>query len=183
MERKMTTLHSPVAIAALAALLLIFGFREESANFASPSVDFGIVVSDIDAAARFYGESLGLSEAEGFEVGVDFCRAAGLTDEQPLSVRVFVLDDNGSGSKVKLMQLEGVESRPANNAFIHSQLGMSYMTLFVSDLDVVLRKLAKDGVKPLAAGPVKIGAEATAPSLAVVRDPDGNLIELIGPRS
>jgi len=38
------------------------------------------------------------------------------------------------------------------------------------------------GGKPLAKGPLRLGERPDSDYLALVRDPDGNLIELIGPK-
>ena len=38
------------------------------------------------------------------------------------------------------------------------------------------------GGEPLAKGPVRLGERPDSDYLALVRDPDGNLIELIGPK-
>ena len=39
----------------------------------------------------------------------------------------------------------------------------------------------RPGVVPLGNGPVTLGEDAMSPALALVGDPDGNLVELIGP--
>jgi len=99
----------------------------------------------------------------------------------PLAVRVFVLGEGEAATKLKLMQVEGATPKPADNAFIHSQLGFSYLTVYVDDTAATLERCAKADVKPIAKGPIQIGAGDSAPYLSIVRDPDGNLIELIGP--
>ena len=61
---------------------------------------------------------------------------------------------------------------------------MSYITIFIKDTDKALAKLKEAGVKPIAKGPVTL-PENLDPSLAltIVRDPDGNFVELVGPKS
>ena len=155
----------------------------EDSTFSLDTVHFGIVVSDIDAAATFYGDILGLKELDPFSVPASLCSDAGLTDDHPLEVRVFATTaDNDKATNVKLMQLPGVKSKASDNAFIHSQLGISYLTFFVKDLSASMRRVEQAGGKALAQGPVALGDAATSPHLALVRDPDGNLIELIGPK-
>lgn len=154
---------------------------ESESRFSKATIDFGIVVSDIDASAAFYRDALGFREVPGFEVPGAFCASAGLTDSHPLAVRVFVLGEGELATRVKLMELEGVKSKRSDNAFIHSQLGFSYLTVYVRDMDASLALAKAAGVVPLAEGPVQIG-EAPGPLLSLVRDPDGNLIELLGPR-
>lgn len=109
--------------------------------------------------------------------------AAGLTDAKPLSIRGLVLGTGGEATKLKLMQVAGTSPRTGDNDFIHSHTGFRYLTIVVADTDAALARLAKLGVKPLAKSPVAL-PESLAPSMSLtgVRDPDGNLIELLGPR-
>lgn len=154
----------------------------KKSEFARGTIDLGVVTSDLDKAVKFYTEAIGFKELPGFTVGADFCADAGLTDHQKLDIRVLVLEDGESATRLKLMEVPGVKSKPSDNAFIHSQLGYSYLTIYVTDGDAALARLKKAGVKPLAKGPISLPPDLR-PELAlmVVRDPDGNLIELIGP--
>lgn len=147
-------------------------------DFADKPVDVGVVVSDLDKAAKFYTEAVGLTEVKGFSVTGEFCKKAGLTDGRPLKVRRFKVGDGPKATSIKLMQLPAAKPAAAKTKYIHSQLGFSYLTVFVKDADAALARLKKagaavasDGVVPLAGG---------GQGLILVRDPDGNLIELIG---
>jgi catechol 2,3-dioxygenase-like lactoylglutathione lyase family enzyme len=152
--------------------------------FPRTTIDLGCVVSDLDASVRFYTEGVGFKELKGFEVSAPLATDAGLTDGKPLAVRVLVLGEGESATKLKLMQVAGEAPRTGDTEFIHSHTGFRYLTVFVADTDAVLARLAKLGVKPLAKGPVAL-PDSLAPAgmhLTCVRDPDGNLVELIGPR-
>jgi lactoylglutathione lyase len=118
---------------------------------------------------------------KGFSVPGAFCEDAGLTDGKPLTIRVFVLGEGESATKLKLMQLAGAKKN--DNQFITNEYGFRYLTIFVSDTTAAMERLTKAGIKPLGKGPVAIPKEI-APStfLTVVRDPDGNLVELVGPK-
>ena len=152
-------------------------------EFARSTIDLGVVVSDVAQSVKFYTEVIGFKEAPGFTVPADFCADAGLTDNKALNVRVLILGDGDSATKLKLMEVPGVTSKKSDNGFIHSQLGFRYLTIFVADGDAVLGRLKKADVKPLAKGPVSLPAGFPADRmLTVVRDPDGNLIELIVPK-
>ena len=154
---------------------------EKSSDFAASTIDLGVVVSDLDASAKFYKDVIGFTEAPSFSVPADFCADAGLTDSKQLDIRVFVLGDSASATKLKLMELPNVASKKSDNRFIHSQLGYSYLTIYVADSSAVQARLKQAGVRPLAKGPVPLPAGLPeGMSLTVVRDPDGNLIELIG---
>ena len=150
------------------------------ATFARSTIDLGTLVSNIDRSVKFYTEVIGFKEAQGFSVAADLTKDAGL-DDQPLKIRVLVLGDGPTATKLKMMEVPGVETAKGNPAMIHSQLGYRYITIFVTDLSASLERLSKADIKPLAKGPVPIPGAGGA-QLAVVRDPDGNLIELIGPR-
>ena len=78
------------------------------------------------------------------------------------------------------MQVEGGSAKPAND-HINTSLGFSYLTIFVKRTDVALARLKKQGVKTIGKEPVAL---ATNPNLVlmIVRDPDGNFVELIGPK-
>lgn len=172
-------------LAAIPAALALRPAQERAPGgpFAHDTIHFGIVVSDLDASVAFYSEVLGLAEAGSFEVPAGMCADAGLTDHQPLSVRVFKTDpENDDATMVKLMEVPGVQSKPSDNAFVHSQLGISYLTFGVADMNASLERVRAAGGAALAKGPVQLGERPDSDWLALVRDPDGNLIELIGPK-
>ena len=97
------------AVFALAALLCsaLPGFAAEPAVFPRTTIDLGCMVSDIDASARFYTDGIGFRELPGFAVDAALAADAGLTDTKPLAIRVFVLGDGESATKLKLMQVAG----------------------------------------------------------------------------
>jgi catechol 2,3-dioxygenase-like lactoylglutathione lyase family enzyme len=152
-------------------------------GFASTTIDLGMVVRDVDRSAAFYKEALGLREVKGFSVPGDFCADAGLTDGKPLTIRVFVLGDGEQATKLKLMAVAGVETKAADNQYIHSQTGYRYLTLAVKDMTAALARLQKAGVKPMAKTPVSLPRGfPEGVYLTCVRDPDGNIVELVGPK-
>jgi predicted enzyme related to lactoylglutathione lyase len=69
--------------------------------------------------------------------------------------------------------------KQADQAYIYSTLGIRYLTLYVKDLNRALERVKKAGITPLGETPVEIG---NGTWLLAVKDPDGNFIELIGPR-
>jgi predicted enzyme related to lactoylglutathione lyase len=77
-----------------------------------------------------------------------------------------------------MMAFPKAQGKKPDQEFIHSTLGVSYLTLFVTDMDAVMIRLKKAGVKTLGKTPASIGGPNF---LTVFRDPDGNFIELIGP--
>jgi len=168
---------------AAALLLVALPCLAAEPAFPRTTIDLGCVVSDLDASVRFYTEGIGFRTVKGFEVPADLARDAGLTDSKPLAIRVLVLGEGDAATKLKLMQVAGATPRTGDAEFIHSHTGFRYLTIFVADTDAAVARLAKLGVKPLAKSPVPL-PESLAPGmhLTCVRDPDGNIVELIGPR-
>ena len=149
--------------------------------FASTTIDLGVVVGDLEKSAKFYTDVVGFKEVKGFAVPGDFCEDAGLTDNKPLTIRVFVLGEGASATKLKLMTVPGAKKN--SNEYVSSELGFRYLTIFIKDTTAALDRLKKADVKPLAKGPIAVPKEvAENIFLTVVRDPDGNLVELVGPK-
>jgi lactoylglutathione lyase len=146
----------------------------EPAPFPRSTIDLGTVVGDLERSVRFYEEAIGFREVKGFDVPAQVAADAGLTDGKPLAVRV-----------LKLMQVADTTPRAGDNEFIHSHTGFRYLTIMVADTDAALERLRKFGAKPLGKSPVPIPETIAPPGLFLtcVRDPDGNIVELIGPRS
>lgn len=155
----------------------------EPIAFPRTTVDLGTVVTDLEKSVRFYTEGIGFRELKGFDVSADLAAAAGLTDSKPLSIRVLVLGEGPEATKLKLMQVAGTSPRTGDTEFIHSHTGFRYLTIMVDDTGAAVERLEKLGVKPLAKTPMAL-PESLAPGmhLTCVRDPDGNIVELLGPR-
>ncbi|HAT18869.1 MAG TPA: hypothetical protein DCS85_01815 [Verrucomicrobiales bacterium] len=170
-----------LALAAFLVLLNAAFAQEESQElYANGVIDLGIVVRDLERSAKFYTEILGLKEVNGFKVPGKVTGDFGLTDNQDVTARVFVtLDASGKPStKLKMMAFPKAQGKAPDQKYIHSTLGVSYLTLFVTDMDAMMARLKKAGVKTLGKTPAPIGGSNR---LTVFRDPDGNFIELIGP--
>jgi len=178
-------MRTPPAIMAAVVALALCGLTAgaEPVVFPRTTIDLGCVVSDLDKSVRFYTEGIGFRELKGFDVSAELARDAGLTDSRPLKIRVLVLGDGPEATKLKLMQVAGTTPRTGDTEFIHSHTGFRYLTIVVDDTDAAVARLAKLGVKPVAKSPVAL-PENLVPGmhLTCVRDPDGNLVELIGPR-
>jgi len=152
-------------------------------GYANTRVDFGIVVSDINKAAEFYKNALGLVEVEGFDVPVDMGGSSGLSDNRPFHVRIFKVADDENATQVKIMQFKDAPGKRVDNTFIHSSYGIRYLTFYVSDMTASVERARKAGAVILAKGPIELPKDlGTGVFLALVRDPDGNLIELVGPK-
>ncbi len=156
----------------------------KNSEFIKPTIDIGCVVSDLDKAIKFYTEAIGFKVVGEFSVPSDFAKDSGLTNSKELNIKILTLggSDGEYATKLKLMQVKGSGGK-ANHETIDSTLGLSYITIVIKDTDKALARLKKAGVKPIAKGPVTL-PENLDPSLSltIVRDPDGNFVELVGPK-
>ena len=165
------------------ALFCVVAAAAEPVTFPRTTIDLGCVATDLEKSVRFYTEGIGFREIKGFGVPADLAADAGLTDARPLAIRVLVLGEGPAATKLKLMQVAGTLPLTGDNEFIHSHAGFRYLTIMVEDTDAALARLEKLGVKPIAKCPVALPDNLEAGMfLACVRDPDGNIVELIGPR-
>ena len=145
-------------------------------------IDVGVIVSDIDAAEDFYEDALGFHEVNEFDVAPEVAGASGLTAGAGFTADVMAIGYGEDATKIKLIEMPTAPGARPDNRFIHSSYGPSYLTLHVRDIDAALKRAADHGVKPLKSGPVAVNEEGTT-FIALIRDPDGNFIELVGPRA
>lgn len=167
-----------------ALLVVAAGAKDKPAKpvpgeFTSTTVDFGIVCSDVERSVDFYTQAVGLTELDGFDVPADFGKDSGLTDNHAFRVHVLVLGEGEKATKVKLMEFKKAPGKKADQSFIHSTLGMRYTTIFVKNIDAANLRMIAYGTMPLGKGLVQI---PDGRFLGLYKDPDGNFIELVGPR-
>ncbi|MBN2136328.1 MAG: VOC family protein [Sedimentisphaerales bacterium] len=175
-----------LGVAAVAAGLFAAGILAIGAagsggkgGFSRTIIDIGIVVSDVEKSAKFYTEALGFSEVGGFEVSKEMGGDSGLVDYQDFKVRMFVLANEPDATRVKLMDFPGVKSKKVDNKYINSSLGFSYLTILVSDTTAAVERAKQAGAQPVRE-PYQLGSSNNY--LTLFKDPDGNIIELVGPK-
>ena len=123
----------------------------ETGPFARTTVDLGVVVSDLDRAAKFYTQVVGFREVNGFTVPPEMGAGSGLTDgSEAVKIRVFVLGDGKAATKLKLMQFKKAKPKASDEKYIHSTLGYSYITVYVKDVAPFEKRARAAGHKPLA---------------------------------
>jgi catechol 2,3-dioxygenase-like lactoylglutathione lyase family enzyme len=163
----------------LAACVLFAGMDGAKSEFDRTTIDVGIVVSDVEKSADFYKNALGFTEVPGFDVSKEMGGDSGLTDYEAFRVRVLVLGDEASATKIKIMEFPDAPGKKIDNKFINSSLGFSYLTIFVSDTTAAVERAKKAGVMSVK-DPYQLGGGNSY--LTLVKDPDGNIIELVGPK-
>lgn len=151
---------------------------EPVATFSKPVIDIGVVVSDLEKAASFYTNVIGFHETQGFTLPAEMGKKIGLTDNRGVKIRVFELAEGGSATKIKLMAFPDAGAAKPDRHFVHSTLGLNYLTIYVGDMTSALARLKAANVKLLGETPVDLGGGT---QLVAFQDPDGIFIELIGP--
>ena len=171
--------RSVIAFAVFTAITSVASAQD----FSSQTIDIGIVVSDLEKSVEFYSKAVGFKEQAGFSVNAEFCKSAGLTDGHALKIRVMTLGNDAKATKIKLMQLPQTKPQKADNAFIHSQLGFSYLTVFVADMNKAIERIRAQGIELVGDSPVSLPPPLPSTVfVSMLRDPDGNFIELVGPK-
>jgi predicted enzyme related to lactoylglutathione lyase len=152
---------------------------ETPSNFSSQTIDIGVVCSDVERSVDFYTQAVGFTEQSGFDVPADFAGNVGLSDHQPFHVHVLTLGKGETATKLKLMEFKKAPGKKSDQSFIHSTIGLSYLTIFVKDIDAANLRMIAYGSMPLGKGLTEI---PDGRFLGLYRDPDMNFVELVGPR-
>ncbi len=171
-----------VMVLCLAACIFLTGAAgtdRTTSEFARTTIDLGIVVGDVEKAAQFYKNALGFTEVPGFDVSKEMAGDSGLADYHAFSVRVLTLGEEASATKIKIMEFSRAPGKKNDNQFIHSSLGFSYLTIFVSDTTAAVERAKRAGIHPVKE-PYQLGGGNFY--LTLIKDPDGNIIELVGPK-
>ena len=182
MKSNHSSLHKFLLSSIASSALLLSAVSNSTAADAAPefskqSIDIGVVVSDIDASVSFYTKVLGFKEVPGFAVPGPQGKAIGIIDNLDVNIRVFVLGDGPEAAKIKLMSFPKKPGVKPAQDYIHSTIGLSYLTIFVKDMAPSLERIKKANVKLLGETPVDLGGGTL---LTAVQDPDGNFIEIVG---
>ena len=103
--------------------------------FSRNTIEIGFVVSDLEKSAKFYTEVVGMTEVQGFTAPAEVATKFGLTNNQAIKVRKFALSDSPGTPALKMMSFPNIDVAKQDQRFIHSMLGMSYLTMFVNDIE------------------------------------------------
>lgn len=150
--------------------------------FSTDVFDLGVVVSDVEKAVDFYTNAVGMQKVGAFSVDAETATSAGLTASQKLDVTVMACSDGATAARLKLMAFPEAPGKTSDNSTIHAQLGFKYLTLKVKSVDAAAARLEKAGVKPMGKGPAAIPGREPAVYILLAHDPDGNIVEFVGPK-
>jgi len=146
-------------------------------EFSSGLIGVGLVAKDINKSLDFYLHVIGMTKVSEFDVDENFSKISGLSDGIAFHVDVLKLQDSPDANQWKLMSFNKDGSHPMPK-FIHDDTGMQYITIMVNSLEPLLQRIKKNKVKLLGETPVQLNEKD---HFVLVQDPDGTIIELIGP--
>lgn len=163
-------------IVGLAVVLSAGASSAQQQVYSSPAIDIGLVVADLEASADFYQSVLGMKRVGSFSVEGPMAGRLGLTDSVPFQAVMLKLHDAPQAPTLKLVTAGSPDrSKPT---YIHHQSGVRYLTLHVTALRPLMERLRSRGIAILGEAPVALG---NGSMFALVQDPDGVFVELIGP--
>jgi catechol 2,3-dioxygenase-like lactoylglutathione lyase family enzyme len=120
---------------------------------------------------------IGMTKVNEFDVDKEFSKISGLANGVPFHVHVLKLEDSPGANNWKLMSF-GKNAAHPRSKYIKDDTGMQYITLRVNSLEPFLKRIKKHHVKLLGNTPVPLDADR---HFVLIQDPDGTIIELIGP--
>lgn len=135
------------------------------------SIDIGIVVQDLDRAAKFYGGVLGLPMVREVELTQEKARKAGCASGR-FRFKAF------QAGEVQLKVVQADANPPAGGGKVDRSTGYRYITFSVESVEETARALKAAGVD--------LAGEVTevVPGRFIIffPDPDGNMLECVGPK-
>ena len=146
-------------------------------EFSSGLIGVGVVTKNLEKSLDFYLNVIGMTKVGEFDVDGAFGTSSGLTDGLAFHVDVLKLQDSPDANQWKLMSFNKEGSHPMPT-YIHDDTGMQYITINVTSLEPFLKRIKKHKVKLLGDTPIPLGE---TDHFVLVQDPDGNIVELIGP--
>jgi len=146
-------------------------------EFSSGLIGVGLVTKDIQKSLDFYLNVIGMTKVGEFDVDENFGKISGLTNGLAFHVDVLKLQDSPEANQWKLMSFKKEGSHPMPK-YIEDDTGMQYITIMVNSLEPFLKRIKQHGVKLMGDTPVPLGE---TDHFVLVQDPDGTIIELIGP--
>ena len=138
-------------------------------NMTAP-LEIGICVTDLSRMLAFYEGLLGLKKISEVALNDHGARMSGLGEHGYTVVRL----QTGYGERLKLMCPTTAPAAPPAPVSPASRAGLAYVTFLVSGLGGEIERLATAG-HPSLKGIVELRPGV---NMALVRDPEGNFVEL-----
>ncbi len=164
-------------ILSFALILMVTSETMAQSEFSSNLIGVGVVVTDVQKSLEFYTRVIGMQKVDEFDVDETFGKSSGLTGGVAFHVDVLKLADSPGANQWKLMSFKKKAGHPMSK-YIQDDTGMQYITIMVTKLEPIIARIKSHQVKMLGETPVPLGPDN---HFVLVQDPDGTIIELIGP--
>ena len=169
-----------ICLLVITGVIVLFSSATAMAQneFAGKSIHMGLIVSDLEESMEFYTEVVGMKQTGSFDVEKDFAKKSGLSDGVPFHVKVLKLKSGDKATQFKLMSF-GDKSTKQHNEYIQDHTGIQYITINVTDLSPVIKRVKEHDVEPRGDTPTTLDKKN---DFLLLQGPDGTFVELIGPR-
>ena len=148
-------------------------------DFAKSAISIGVVCEDLNKSLDFYLNVIGMVKTGEFGVESATAKSLGLSNGNSFDVKVLKLENSENAPEWKLMSFGKKATHPKQN-YVPDDNGMQYITIFVKTMKPLLERIKQHGVKTLGTTTPAMLSETL--QFVLVQDPDGNFIELIGPK-
>ena len=140
-------------------------------NMVKDSIDIGIVVQDLEKASHFYGEILGLPVVREVEITADKAIQAGCASGR-FQFKAF------QAGEVQLKVAQADSSPNNGGGKVDASTGFRYITFTVDSVEETYNHLKNPGVN------IQGQVTEVIPGRFIVffADPDGNMLECVGPK-
>lgn len=147
-------------------------------DFAKSGISVGLVVENLNKSLDFYQNIVGMVKTSEFSVESARAKELGLSNGDRFDVTILKLENSDQAAEWKLMSFGKKPTHPRQK-FVPDDTGMQYITLYVKSMKPILERIKKYNVKTLGITPTKLDENR---DFVLIQDPDGNFIELIGPK-
>ena len=147
-------------------------------DFAKSGISVGLVVENLNKSLDFYQNVVGMVKTSEFSVESARAKELGLSNGDRFDVTILKLENSDQAAEWKLMSFGKKPAHPRQK-FVPDDTGMQYITLYVKSMKPILERIKKYNVKTLGITPTKLDENR---DFVLIQDPDGNFIELIGPK-
>lgn len=166
-----------ILLIALSVTGTVFGVQAPG-DFAKSGISVGLVVENLNKSLDFYQNVIGMVKTSAFSVESARAKELGLSAGDRFDVTILKLENSEQAAEWKIMSFGKKPSHPRQK-YVPDDTGMQYITLYVKSMKPILERLKKYYVKPLGITPTKLDETR---DFVLVQDPDGNFIEIIGPK-
>lgn len=168
---------SLLILAFLVTEVPVFGTQAPD-DFAKSGISVGLVVENLEKSLDFYKNVIGMVQTGQFSVESNRAKELGLSNGNRFDVTILKLENSEQAAEWKIMSFGKKANHPKQN-FVPDDTGMQYITIYVKSMKPLWERIKKSGVKTLGITPTQLDEKR---DFVLIQDPDGNFIEIIGPK-